>query len=196
MHECALRQIKFFFFFLSCFKQPVPSVCGWRHAGYLWYLCIFNAFSFLVTLTSHIVSHDKHTNNPPVQVKTLSLCVKCKVKRVKPVVTITLNSLPTIPWWLLSDRLPWLPDIEGTSPSICAAAIASIALALTFPLFLSITSSTAIQNAIHSENREEGWAGFFEKLQHQQNWTQPTKAGEWQWQATGTIKNSWPIERH
>lgn len=52
------------------------------------------------------------------------LCVKCNVKCRKLVVTITLNSIATFAWWLLCDRLPWLPDIQDTSPSICAVAIA------------------------------------------------------------------------
>lgn len=78
---------------------------------------------------------------------------------LKPVVTTTLNSLPTILWWLLCDRLPWLPDIEGTSPSICAAAIASTSPrsnlpALPLPPFHHFSPPNT--NAIHSEKRGEG----------------------------------------
>lgn len=114
---------------------------------------------------------------------------------VRNLLLASLNSLLTILWWLLCDRLPWLPDSEGTFPSICVVAIAStlphsnlssLPLLLFHPVFplLQYTS-------IHTEKRGEGrgcW--LFEKLRLQKHWTRPTKAGERERQATGAIKNS------
>ena len=128
----------------------------------LW-TCSVSAFYVFCLVCFHTVTLAWHIYNaPPLEDKTLCLCMKCKVKCPKPVVTITLNSLPTMPWWLRCDRLPWLPDIEGTSPSIYAVAIASTLpgsnLPSLFPLFSppSIASSPCNTNAIHSEKRGEG----------------------------------------
>lgn len=151
----------------------------------------------MVTLTWHIIY-----NPLPLEDKTLRLCVKCKVKCAKPVVTIALNSLPTIPWWLLCDRLPWLPDIEGTSPSICAVAIASTLPRSNLPSrplpplppLHHPHSPLAIQTPLTQRREEKVDTEAFWTLWLQKNWTEPTKAGERERRATGAIKNSLPME--
>lgn len=121
-------------------------------------------------------------------------CIERKVKCVKPVVTFTLNFLPTILRWCLSARLPWLPDTEGTSSSICAAAVASTLPGSNLSTHHSFHQFFPLQYKQHSpiERKIRSRLLAFWKHRHRKSWTQSTKARERQ--ATGAIKNSWPIE--
>lgn len=112
---CALRQINFF-------KKSVLSVCRCKSSDYMHFLCILYDL-FL------------HRDTGVIYLSRTLLCLKTKCFAfawsarwcAKPVVTTTLNARPTTLWWLLSDRLPWLPDIEGTSPSIWVAISSTLA---------------------------------------------------------------------
>lgn len=120
-----VRQIQILFF---PFKQSVSSVWGHKHAVYfsVFYIHVFCMGCFhMVTLIWHFLY---------VLWKTKRLASSVWWNALNHVVTITLKSLLSNP---MMAPVWQVTTIEGTSPSICAVAIASTSPwsnLLSFPL--------------------------------------------------------------
>lgn len=120
---------------------------------YLHSVCVSNVVFFhVVTLTRHFIS-----KLPPLSDKTFCLCVGCKVRRPKPVVTIAIPLTPEnhVMWQVTAISLTVKVLLH---PSVLQQLLPPCP-SLTFPLFLflpSIACSTCDTNAIHSVKRGEG----------------------------------------
>lgn len=190
-YECALRQIIFWNFFLCLQYVVIDMLC---------FLCILHVFSSIVTLTWHIASLT-FISMTLLRWKTKHFAFEWSAR-----------------WNVLNQLLPSLSTLSQQSRDDSCLTGYHDYLTLKAPLHPSVLqqlppphpalTSPSLPlppfhhffpcntNAIHSEKRGEGrGCRLFESSSTSRTELSPQRQ-ERQRQATGAIKNSWPIERH